>query len=105
MNKNTLLNEFKRYFFMVIGCICYAMSLAVFLIPNKIVGGGVSGAAAQPRQRDGRVGAAARMQRKAFAVFLTACMGDALKTLKDQVDAAVAQAQDVVHFAYLHLPV
>lgn len=45
MNKNTLLNEFKRYFFMVIGCICYAMSLAVFLIPNKIVGGGVSGAA------------------------------------------------------------
>lgn len=38
-------NEIKRYFFMVIGCISYSLSLAVFLIPNNIVGGGVSGAA------------------------------------------------------------
>ena len=37
--------EFKRYFFMVLGCICYSLSLCVFLIPNAIVGGGVSGAA------------------------------------------------------------
>lgn len=37
--------EFKRYFFMVLGCICYSLSLCVFLIPNEIVGGGVSGAA------------------------------------------------------------
>ena len=39
------LRECKRYFFMVIGCICYALSLCIFLIPNNIVGGGVSGAA------------------------------------------------------------
>lgn len=43
--KKIILNEIKRYSFMVLGCICYALSLAVFLIPNKIVGGGVSGAA------------------------------------------------------------
>lgn len=30
---------------MVIGCISYSLSLCVFLIPNAIVGGGVSGAA------------------------------------------------------------
>ena len=35
----------KRYAFMIIGCICYALSLRMFLIPNSIVGGGVSGAA------------------------------------------------------------
>lgn len=35
----------RRYFFMIIGCICYALSLTAFLIPNEIVGGGVSGAA------------------------------------------------------------
>lgn len=40
-----LLNELKRYFFMVIGCFSYSLSLRVFLIPNGIVGGGVSGAA------------------------------------------------------------
>lgn len=35
----------KRYLFMIIGCISYALSLRMFLIPNEIVGGGVSGAA------------------------------------------------------------
>lgn len=35
----------KRYLFMIIGCISYALSLRIFLIPNRIVGGGVSGAA------------------------------------------------------------
>ena len=30
---------------MIVGCLCYAASLGVFLIPNEIVGGGVSGAA------------------------------------------------------------
>lgn len=34
-----------RYLFMIIGCISYALSLRMFLIPLKIVGGGVSGAA------------------------------------------------------------
>ncbi len=38
-------NEAKRYIFMVFGCICYSLSLRSFLIPNEIVGGGVSGAA------------------------------------------------------------
>ena len=33
------------YVFMIIGCICYALSLRVFLIPNSVVGGGVSGVA------------------------------------------------------------
>lgn len=44
-SKETLLNETKRYIFMIIGCFSYALSLQMFLIPNKIVGGGVSGAA------------------------------------------------------------
>ena len=37
--------EIMRYVFMIIGCISYSLSLGVFLIPNEIVGGGVSGAA------------------------------------------------------------
>ena len=46
MEKQTnIFNACKRYFFMVIGCICYSLSLCIFLIPNEIVGGGVSGAA------------------------------------------------------------
>ncbi|MBQ7236147.1 MAG: YitT family protein [Clostridia bacterium] len=43
--KKSVLNELQRYFFMVLGCISYSLSLRVFLIPNEIVGGGVSGAA------------------------------------------------------------
>ena len=43
--KASVKTEFKRYFFMVVGCFCYALSLQMFLIPNRIVGGGVSGAA------------------------------------------------------------
>ena len=39
------MKELKRYLFMIVGCLCYAASLGVFLIPNEIVGGGVSGAA------------------------------------------------------------
>ena len=35
----------RRYAFMVIGCISYSSSLCALLIPNKIVGGGISGAA------------------------------------------------------------
>ncbi len=45
MNKKIFLREFKRYMFMVLGCLSYALSLEAFLIPNNIVGGGVSGAA------------------------------------------------------------
>ena len=43
--KKIILKEVKRYLFMVLGCLSYAASLGVFLIPNEIVGGGVSGAA------------------------------------------------------------
>ncbi len=43
--KKKVMTEINRYLFMVIGCICYSLSLRVFLIPNEIVGGGVSGAA------------------------------------------------------------
>ena len=45
MNKTTLWNETKRYAFMVFASLSYALSLQAFLIPNTIVGGGVSGAA------------------------------------------------------------
>ena len=43
--KKNLAFEFKRYAFMVLGCLCYALSLKAFLEPNNITGGGVSGAA------------------------------------------------------------
>lgn len=43
--KKIFLTEFKRYLFMIIGCFSYSLSLRSFLIPNEIVGGGVSGAA------------------------------------------------------------
>lgn len=45
MNKSKIYKESKRYIFMVIGCLSYALSLKAFLEPNSIVGGGVSGAA------------------------------------------------------------
>ena len=45
MKNITGLREWKRYLYMVAGCVCYALSVRVFLIPNNIVGGGVSGAA------------------------------------------------------------
>lgn len=43
--KKSLTFEFKRYAFMVLGCLCYALSLKAFLEPNHITAGGVSGAA------------------------------------------------------------
>lgn len=43
--KRKLLKEIRRYAFMVLGCFSYSLSLRMFLIPNDIVGGGVSGAA------------------------------------------------------------
>ena len=45
LKKQFALDILRRYFFMIIGCISYALSLRMFLIPNEIVGGGVSGAA------------------------------------------------------------
>ena len=43
--KALIIKETRRYFFMIVACFLYALSLQMFLIPNKIVGGGVSGAA------------------------------------------------------------
>ena len=45
MSSKKKMKELKRYLFMIVGCLCYAASFGVFLIPNEIVGGGVSGAA------------------------------------------------------------
>ena len=45
INREKAQKEFIRYLFMVLGCFSYALSLQTFLIPNEIVGGGVSGAA------------------------------------------------------------
>lgn len=42
--KKNLLTDFKRYLFMVLGCFSYALSTRLFLDPNDIFGGGVSGA-------------------------------------------------------------
>ena len=45
MNKKIFLTELRRYAFMILGCLSYALSLKAFLEPNDITGGGVSGAA------------------------------------------------------------
>lgn len=45
MIKESKIQVLERYLFMIIGCICYASSLRMFLIPNEVVSGGVSGAA------------------------------------------------------------
>lgn len=43
MNKETLYKEGTRYTFMLLGSLCYGLSLNWFLVPNSIVGGGVVG--------------------------------------------------------------
>lgn len=45
LDKTKMTDIIKRYAFMVVGCFSYSLSLRLFLIPNGIVGGGVSGAA------------------------------------------------------------
>lgn len=45
LHKKELKKEMSRYLFMILGCLSYALSLEALLIPNNIVGGGVSGAA------------------------------------------------------------
>lgn len=35
--------EMKRYFFMVVASLCYALALDMFMVPNGIVAGGVTG--------------------------------------------------------------
>ena len=43
MDKQKILTELKGYLGMVLGCVFYALSIVLFLEPNGIVAGGVSG--------------------------------------------------------------
>lgn len=43
MTAKTILTEAKGYLFMLIGCVSYALSTRLFLAPNAIVAGGVTG--------------------------------------------------------------
>ena len=43
MQNKKLQNELSGYFFMLIGCVAYATSTAIFLAPNEIVAGGMAG--------------------------------------------------------------
>lgn len=45
MQKKEILNELKGYLGMLIGCVAYGMSTSLFLAPNSIVAGGVTGLA------------------------------------------------------------
>lgn len=45
MTKEKILNELKGYLFMLLGCIAYGISTSLFLAPNTIVAGGVTGLA------------------------------------------------------------
>lgn len=40
-----ILNEIKGYAFMVLGCVAYGLSTSLFLAPNDIIAGGVTGLA------------------------------------------------------------
>lgn len=44
--KTTFLTLFKEYALVTLGMLCYVLAWTVFLIPNNLVGGGVSGFAA-----------------------------------------------------------
>lgn len=43
MNAKNIWNETKGYLYMLLGCVAYALSTSVFLAPNSIVAGGVTG--------------------------------------------------------------
>ena len=43
MNTKRILNGIKAYFIITLGLLCYVMGWCIFLIPNNLVGGGVSG--------------------------------------------------------------
>lgn len=45
LKKDNIRIIIQQYFFMALGCISYALSIQGFLVPNSIVGGGISGAA------------------------------------------------------------
>ena len=43
MDKKKAYTQIQGYIFMTLGCICYALSTVLFLAPNSIIAGGVSG--------------------------------------------------------------
>ncbi len=45
VKKKSIFERFQGYIFMLIGCLCYGVSTTLFLEPNSIVAGGVSGLA------------------------------------------------------------
>lgn len=45
MNKKKILNTFKEYFLVGLGVVMYALGWTIFLVPNNLVGGGVTGIA------------------------------------------------------------
>lgn len=46
VNLKTILGEIKAYIIITVGLLCYALGWDVFLIPNNMVGGGVTGISA-----------------------------------------------------------
>lgn len=43
LNKKQIISEIKGYLFMLLGCVAYGASTSLFLAPNSIIAGGVSG--------------------------------------------------------------
>lgn len=43
MNARRILNGVKSYFIITLGLLCYVLGWVIFLIPNSLVGGGVTG--------------------------------------------------------------
>ena len=46
LNIKSILGEFKAYVVITIGLLCYVLGWDIFLLPNSMVGGGVTGIAA-----------------------------------------------------------
>ena len=48
MNTKTkkILSEIKAYFIIAIGLLCYVLAWSIFILPNNMVGGGVTGISA-----------------------------------------------------------
>ena len=43
MNARTIVSEVKSYLLITVGLLCYVLGWVIFLIPNNLVGGGVTG--------------------------------------------------------------
>lgn len=41
-----ILSEIKAYFIIAVGLLCYVLAWSIFILPNNMVGGGVTGIAA-----------------------------------------------------------